>query len=83
MGSLEVKLIELGELFLAAMDQSLSDQGTSDAGGDDGDDQDGGEDSGDVGASPSGSMRPETPVLRKVGLVEQMESEAREAELGG
>ena len=83
MGSLEAKLTELGELFLAVMDQSLSDQGTSDAGGDDGDDQDGGEDSGDVGASPSGSTRLETPALRKVGLVEQMESEAREAGLGG
>ena len=83
MGSLEVKLMELGELFLAAINQSSSDQGTSDAGGDDGDDQDGGEDSGDVGASPSGSMGPEAPALREVGLVEQMENEVREAGLGG
>ena len=75
--------MELGELFLAAINQSSSDQGTSDAGGDDGDDQDGGEDSGDVGASPLGSMGPEVPALREVGLVEQMESEVREAGLGG
>ena len=39
MANLEQKLIELGELFLAAMRQSLSEARTLDAGGDDRDDQ--------------------------------------------
>ena len=81
--NLEQKLTELGELFLAVMGQSSLEQGMLDAGGNDKDDQDGGEGSGDAGASPSESMRLETPALRERGLVEQMEEEAREAGLGG
>ena len=64
MANLEQKLMELGELFLAAMGQSSSDQGTLDVGGDNEDNQDGGEDNGDAGASLEGSMRVESPVLR-------------------
>ena len=83
MVNLEQKLTELGELFLAAMGQSLLEQGTSDAGGDNKDNQDGGEGSGGTGAFPLGSTRPGTPALREEGLVVQMEREAREAGLGG
>ena len=51
MANLEQKLMELGELFLAAMRQSLLEAGTLDAGGNDRDNQDGGEGSGGAGAS--------------------------------
>ena len=79
---------ELWELFLAVMGQSSSEQETLDAGGDNEDNKDGGEDNAGTGVSPSGSTRlvtPElsTPALREMGLVEQMEEEAREAGLGG
>ena len=73
---------ELGELFLAAIGQSSLEAGTWESGRDNKDNQDGGEGSGGAGASPSGSMRLETPAPRERGLVEQME-EAREAGLGG
>ena len=42
-----------------------------------------GEDSRDAGASMEGSTRVESPMLREVGLVEEMEREARESGLGG
>ena len=62
MVNLEQKLMEFGELFLAAMRQSSLEQGTLDAGGNK--DNKGGEGgSRGAGASPLGSMRPETPAL--------------------
>ena len=83
MMNLEQWLMELGELFLAAMGQSSSDQGTLDVCGNDEDDEDGGEDNGDTGASSGENTRVESPMLREVGLVEEMEREVREAGLGG
>ena len=83
MVNLEQKLMEFGELFLAAMGQSSLEQGTLDAGGNNKDDQGREGGSRGAGASPSGSMRPETPAPWERGLVEQMEEEVREAGLGG
>ena len=83
MANLEQKLMELGELFLAAMGQSSLEQGMLDAGGNNEDDQDRGESSGGAGVFPLGSTRPGTPALREEGLVVQMEREVREAGLGG
>ena len=83
MANLEQKLTELGELFLAAMRQSLSEAGTSDVGGDNQDNQDGGEGSRGAGVSLEGSIRVESPLPREGGLITEMEREAMEAGTGG
>ena len=90
MGQLEHRLGQVGSVLMGMIEGVIKregldslEAGTSDASGNNQDDQDGDMGSRVAGVSLEGSTRVESPMLRKGGLITEMEREAMEAGLGG
>ena len=81
--NIKLVLWNLHHIVGVGTNSELSGPSTSDSGGDEGESQAGGKGSGEGGAVTPARARLEDPVPREMGLVEQMEEEAREAGLGG